>query len=133
MAALNKSVLKNNHNTKLIFFVLIICTPLIFIECGSKKRMTAQEKSEQVKNKLDKNKDRKNERAIEKAREAHYERQGPKTRARMEKRAAESEAWREKHLGNQQPEFWIRIKLWFKKMFRKLNSPDEGLDDNVTR
>ncbi len=104
---------------------------MIFTDCGSKKAMTAKEKSENVKSKLDKKKNRKNERARKKAIKAHYDRQGPKTKARMEKRAAESEAWRNRH--SQSPKFWIRIERWFKKIFMKLNRPEKGLDDKVTR
>ena len=92
--------------------------------------MTGKEKSEKVKSKLDKKKKRKYERARKKAIKAHYDRQGPKTKARMEKRAAESEAWRNSH--SQSPGLWIRIKHWFRKVFRKLNRPEKGLDDNVT-
>ena len=65
--------------------------------------MTGKEKSEKVKSKLDKKKKREYERAREKAIKAHYDRQGPKTKARMEKRAAESEAWRNSH--SQSPDF----------------------------
>lgn len=103
---------------------------MIFTDCGSKKPVTAKEKSENVKNKLDKKKKRAYERARKKAIKAHYDRQGPKTKERMDKRAAESEAWRDRH--SQSPGLWIRIKDWFKKIFKKLNRPEKGLDDNVT-
>ena len=93
--------------------------------------MTGKAKSENVKSKLDKKKNRENERARKKAIKAHYDRQGPKTKARMEKRAAESEAWRSRY--TRSPGFWIRIKHWVRKIFRKLNRPEKGLDDNVTR
>jgi len=93
--------------------------------------MTAKEKSEKVKSKLDKKKNRKNERARKKAVQAHYDRQGPKTKARMDKRAAESKAWRNRH--SQSPGFWIRLKHWFSRVFRKLDRPEKGLDDKVTR
>jgi len=92
--------------------------------------MTAQEKSDQVKNKLDKKKQRKYEKARKKALKAHHDRQGPKTKARMEKRAAESKAWRKKHHQGRKPPFFIRIKLWFQNLFRKADGPDKGLFGN---
>lgn len=133
MAALNKNVLKKDHYTKLIFFILIVSVPLIFTDCASKKSMPAEEKSEKVKDNLDKKKEREYEKARKKALKAHYDRQGEKTKARMEKRAAESETWRSKHSRSRRPGFLVRVKLWFQKIFRKLDGPDKGLDDNVTR
>lgn len=131
MASSVQNVLQKSYFTKLIFFLFIISVPFLFAGCGSSKPMTAQEKSDKVKNKLDKKKEREYEKAREKALKAHYERQGPKTRARMKRLADKSQAWRQRH--SNEPSFWVKIKRWFKRLFRKLDQPEKGLDDNITR
>jgi hypothetical protein len=131
MASSVQNILKKSYLTKLIFFLFIISVPFVFADCGSSKKMTAKEKSDKVKNKLDKKKEREYEKAREKAIKAHYERQGPKTRARMERRAAESKAWRQRH--SDEPSFWVKVKSWFRRLFRKLDRPEKGLDDDITR
>ncbi len=130
MVSSDQNILQKSYFTKLIFFLFIVSVPFVFADCGSSEPMTAREKSDKVKNKLDKKKEREYEKARKEAIKAHYERQGPKTKARMERRASESKAWRQRH--SDEPSFWMKIKSWFTRLFRKLDRPEKGLDDNVT-
>jgi hypothetical protein len=130
MVSLNQHFVQQGFFNKLILFLFIICLPVLFTDCAIRKPMTQQEKSAKVKKKLDKKKERNYERARKKALKAHYERQGPDTKARMERRAAESENWRTRHSSSRQPSFWFRVKRWFRNLFRKADRPNDGLFGN---
>ena len=97
--------------------------------------MNKAEKSAKVKKSLNKKRDKEREEAREKFRKEHYEKQAPSTQQQMDYNAKKAEEWNKENFSSRKPPILIRIKWWFKKVYRNIMPRDKGLfgDDKIKK
>ncbi len=107
--------------------IILILTAIVFFNCNAKK-ITKDEKSQQVKEKINKKTKKEYERKYNAAVKKHYNMQPESTKETMKLYKSMSEEWNKKSFYKNES-FFIRLKHFTKSLFSIEKKPKNGLFD----